>query len=133
MPTDRRHEVVLLVVSRKLIHHRSLELSRRYTSFEKYIQLSKRPSFSLWQPKVNPHVGKSRRTTPKEGSLGSPISAGRVEEFGRDDVLNDTDDVVGVSGEDDGFRSKTSGWKFGDQAVANRTDLKVGKNESESD
>ena len=57
-------------------------------------------------------------TDEEEGSLWAEIPFNGRKHARNEDVVDDTDDVVGVSSEDDGLGTETSGGDLSDEAVA---------------
>ena len=79
----------------------------------------------LRETEVSPNKTNEAGTSPEETSLSSPVESGRVHEEGLNNTNDNAHNVVDIAGQDHGFNSETSGWNFGDQRVANRSDRYV--------
>lgn len=95
-----------------------MELPRRHAPLKQNIQLTIRPSLRLRQTEIRPHPTEEADPRPEKTSLSTPIPRSGVKHVWRDDTIDNTEDVVDVTGQHDGFGLQAGGGQFGNEGVA---------------
>lgn len=94
------------------------ELASRYLLLEEDVEGTVGSVLGLGEAEEGPDDAEEAGTSPEESRLRSPVPLGGVEHAGREDVGDDTANVVGVTGEHDGLGTETSRGDLGNETVA---------------
>lgn len=87
----------------------SAELAGADLVGEEHVQFTISTSLWFWETEEGPDDTEGVEAEPEETGLGAPVPGGGVEHVGDDDTVDDTEHVVDVSGEHDGFGTETGG------------------------
>lgn len=100
---------LFLVLIREPRHLRRVKLSRRSAVREQQIQLFVRPALGLRQPEEGPDEHNQRSRTPHKTSVAPQVELARVHKVWLDDLRYDSDNVVGIAGENDCLLAEARG------------------------
>jgi len=101
---------------------RSAELTSGDLVGEEDVQFTIGTSLGFWETEKCPGDTEGVEAEPEEARFGTPVPSGGVEHVRCDDAVNDTENVVNVSGEHDGLGAETGGGQFSDEGVADWSD-----------
>jgi hypothetical protein len=103
----------------------SLELASRNSTLKENVELAIGSALGLRKTEISPDSTEEAGSSPEETGLGTPVPSRRVQHARSNDIGHDSDNVVCVSGEDDGLGSETGGGQLGDEGVADRSDGRI--------
>lgn len=88
---------------------------------EENVQLSISATLWLNKTEVRPNPEEEASSSPEETGFWSPVPCVDTELLRNKSVVDDTSNVIEVTGQDNGLNLKTGGWNLSDQAVADWT------------
>jgi hypothetical protein len=94
-----------------------LEVPCRYLFLEEDVQLAVGATIWFRKPEVRPDGTAEAETGPKEAGLPFPVPQLRIKHVWDDDVVDEANKIVSVSGQDDSLGAKPVGWNFRNQGV----------------
>ncbi|KAI6767711.1 hypothetical protein HG530_005720 [Fusarium avenaceum] len=101
------------------------ELASTDTTLKEHIKLTISSALGLRKTEISPDGAKEAGSGPEEASLGTPVPSRGVQHAGGEDVGHYSDNVVCVSGQDDGLGSETGRAQLGDETVVDGADGRI--------
>src|ERR1700761_9308523 len=94
-------------------------------SLKEEVQLSKCSSSWLWDAEIGVNDAQKAQPCPEEGGVVAPVPSGRIDHVRRQDVGNDTDDVVKIATQHNSLDLKATSRKLRDQRIADSSNREL--------